>query len=104
MMRVPLLLLALLAFLWWTPPAAAGEPRGPEFGTNRFSSWIQAVKGVPDTDQYVGRLVAGETLSVSVTSGRRSLLKPRISLVAPDGTELTPPLRLGRGGRAAALS
>jgi hypothetical protein len=87
---------------WLAAMAAAQEPLGPPFGDNTYRSAIRD-DGAVDVDDFVGPLVAGETLTVTVAAeGDRALL-PGLALFDPAGAERTPPLRLGAGGARAAI-
>jgi hypothetical protein len=91
------LLLALAACL--VPAAArAGAPIGPALGNVRYRT---AVSSATDADDFVGALVAGEALSVSVAAERRSGLVPRVTVLDPSGRDRTPAapaLSVRRGG------
>ena len=75
-------------------------PRGPGMGTNRYTAEILDHDGAPDTDDYVSAMRAGEQLTAAVSAPRKSALIPRIQLLAPDGADVTPALRVTDGGRA----
>lgn len=83
--------------------ALAADPIGPPIGSkNRYVTSIGGGSGA-DTDDYVGRLVEGEQLSVTVTAARRSDLHPRLRLVRPDGSLVVPVVRAKRAGQAIVL-
>src|SRR5689334_15945949 len=86
------LVVSLLVAAWAVP--AASETYGPPFGANSYAASIQDVDSLADADDYVAPLLAGETLTVTVTAGRTSALLPKLSLIAPDGgvAGLAPPL------------
>ena len=77
--------------------AAAAEPRGPVFGNNAYEGEIRD-DGGPDADAFVGPLLAGERLSVSVAAARGSPLRPVLALLDPAGEDRTPLLRTAGGG------
>lgn len=83
--------------------AAAGEPRGPEFGASRFTAAIDAPGAETDVDDYVATLAAGDALSVTVVAEKQSALLPALSLVAPDGSPVTPEVAVKAGGRQVTL-
>jgi hypothetical protein len=82
--------------------AAAADPHGPVFGNNGYRTEIRD-EGAPDTDDFVGPLAAGETLSVSVRAAPGGGLLPGLALFDPAGADRTPVLREGRDGRAVAF-
>jgi hypothetical protein len=100
---------------WWTAAflalagAAAADdarvevPRGPSFGSNRYDTELVPRGGVPDADDYVAALAAGETLTVEVAAGARSALRPVMRLVDPGGSEIDPGARVRGGGRGVSL-
>lgn len=84
--------------------ALGADPQGPQFGANRYAASIVKVCAVPDTDDYVGALIAGEKLSFTVVAAKGSALLPLVTLVAPDGTEITPAqLAVKMGGKSVTL-
>src|ERR1043166_416899 len=92
--------LAGLAAAAWAAPPDLTAPRGPAFGSNRYTTRIESVGGAPDGDDYVSALLPGEKLSVSVAAGRNSALEPVVELIGPDGTQELPPLKVSRDHRA----
>ena len=69
-------------------PLLADVPRGVEFGKSKISTSIKHVAGQTDTDMYVAPLIAGEVLSVKVAAAKKSLLRPTVAVVDPDGNAL----------------
>ena len=65
-------------------PASAGS-RGPAFGNNRYRTEIRTVRESLDIDDYVAPLLAGERVTVVVSTDRKSGLRPTLSFIAPDG-------------------
>ena len=100
---------------WWTAgflalagAAAADDarlpaPRGPEFGSNGYHTELVPRGGVPDADDYVAALAAGETLTVAVAASARSALRPVLRLVDPGGAEIDPGARVRSDGRGVSL-
>jgi hypothetical protein len=88
---------AVLAALAFTAGLAAAEPRGPAFGRNAVRGEIRD-DGEPDADDFVGPLLAGETLSVSVRADGDGALLPGLRVLAPTGADRTPALRIDGGG------
>ncbi|MCE9638126.1 MAG: hypothetical protein K8T90_20685 [Planctomycetes bacterium] len=88
---VPALVTALAA------GAAAGTPRGPAFGSNRYKTEITLAN---DVDDYVTPLIAGEKLTLAVAADRSSDLFPNVTVLDPDGTDRTPALSVKKGGAA----
>ena len=60
---------------------------------NRYVASINSHDGIPDADDYVQPLVAGESLSITVAAGKGSALLPLLELVAPDGTVAAPTVK-----------
>ncbi len=104
-LTVPALVVTMLVAA--ASDALAG-PRGPELGANRYASAIQPVLvGETDVDEFVGGLIAGEKLTVTLAAASRSELLPGLEIVDPDGNvvEITDPrmLRVTRSGRSVSL-
>lgn len=98
-MRLPVWVLSVVLVLVVAVRALAGEPRGPEIGTNRYVAAIDSVAGAADVDDYVGVLAAGETLRVRVSAAAKGALRPVVRIVDPEGAETTPPASVKKGGR-----
>jgi hypothetical protein len=81
-------------------PAEFVPAYGPPIGEIRYVTSIQTTDDAPDVDDYVGSLVAGESLTATASASRRSHLRPKLQLFAPDGTEVTPSTRSTRRGGA----
>ncbi len=88
-------LVPLLAVL-----SPAAEPRGPAIGNNGYRGEVRD-DGAPDADDFVGPLIAGESLSVEVRSEEDGALLPSLLLLDPSGADRTPPLRKDPSGRRA---
>jgi hypothetical protein len=104
----PTALVALVAagLLAGAPPShASDEPLGPEIGSsNAYRAHIVWTSlGGEDVDEYHGRLIQGERLSVSVLSPFQSPLFPEVQFVDPTGAERTPPVRVRRLGKAVSV-
>ncbi len=86
--QVPLLAATLSAGLcvaFSAQSAGAEEPRGPKFDNRRLQSKIDGLSGLQDTDQFVADLMAGETISITTTAARRSVLLPVVELIDSNG-------------------
>lgn len=96
-------LTATAALLALASAARAADEQGPPLGTGRYEAAIARVCSEPDTDDYVGSLVQGEKLSVTLAVKKGSALLPRLTLVAPDGEEIAPPVLGKNGGKTLSL-
>lgn len=84
---------------------AHAEPVGPEIGNkSKYSSAIRSVRaGQIDTDDFVGRLVAGEQLTVTVTADSRSFLFPTLRVIDPTGAERQVTVSIPNNGKKASV-
>ena len=88
------------------PPARADERGfGPEFGTRKILAEFETLTDRPDTDDYVTRLMDGETLKVKVKAAGKSGLLVGLRLIDPDGDDRTAGaiVKIKKGGRAVTL-
>ena len=98
-----LLTLAALVSLGLAETAMAQDAMGPEFGKSRFETTIRPLNGQPDLDDFQGRLLKGESLSVTISPGKRSSLRPNLRLFDPNGVERTLVLKFASANRKVSL-
>lgn len=79
--------------------AFAGTPRGPNFGTTKYRTSLVTVANTPDVDDYVAPMIAGESLSVTVTADKGSLVLPQVVVLDPSGNDVTPTLKSPKSGK-----
>src|SRR6266850_1053566 len=77
--------------------------RGPGIGNNSYTTKIVTVEGVPDVDDYVAALFKGESVSVTLTSVKKSTLLPRLELIDPDGKTVNVAVRSAKVGRSLSI-
>ncbi len=84
--------LAALALLASTASAQDGfgqDGFGPTFGSNKITSELSSLTERSDVDGYVADLIAGETLSVTVSTTKGSAARFTVNVVDPDGLDRT---------------
>lgn len=92
---------ACLAFvLVATSVSLAGTPRGPNFGTTKYRTSLITVANAPDVDDYVAPMIAGESLSVTVTADKGSLALPQLIVIDPTGANVTPTVKSPKSGKS----
>jgi len=79
--------------------SAVAAPRGPAFGNNRYRTEIRTARELPDVDDYVAPLLAGERLTVVVVADRKSDLRPTLTLIGPDGSPIAVAVKSRKKGR-----
>jgi hypothetical protein len=96
------LLLASMTGVTRADPSVNPIPlHGPAIGNNRYQASIQSVDGVPDVDDYVGEMLPGESLSASVVAVKKSKLRPRLTLIGPDGAPVAVAVKIANSGTSA---
>jgi len=78
-----------LVFGVCTANALARDGFGPEFGSNKITSELSSLTERPDVDRYVADLMDGETLSVTVSSAKKSAAHFTVIVTDPYGVDRT---------------
>ncbi len=106
--RAPALLAVGLVSILASTEALAGPSRqGPQLGNNRYEGALVPVNDVPDVDDFVQDLLAGEQLTVTVSALRADdgsfPLSPLLTLVDPDGVVRSSGITLSADGRTTSV-